>query len=172
MTPGYVGADLKSLVTAAGISAIKRIFETMSELQEESHLVKDDSMDVDPVSLDANKEDMIKKFEQNQRLKSCQPLKVFKHASRSIESRTIGTFGYHVSRFCKCTSQCQPSAKRGFATIPDVTWQNVGALFKIRMELHMCIVQPIKKPELYLKVGIAAPAGVLMWGPPGCGKRY
>ena len=34
----------------------------------------------------------------------------------------------------------------------------------------MCIVQPIKKPELYLKVGIAAPAGVLMWGPPGCGK--
>ena len=35
--------------------------------------------------------------------------------------------------------------ERGFATIPDVTWQNVGALFKIRMELHMCIVQPIKK---------------------------
>ena len=34
----------------------------------------------------------------------------------------------------------------------------------------MCIVQPIKKPEIYLKVGIAAPAGVLMWGPPGCGK--
>ena len=33
LTPGYVGADLKSLVTAAGISAIKRIFETMSELQ-------------------------------------------------------------------------------------------------------------------------------------------
>ena len=27
-----------------------------------------------------------------------------------------------------------------------------------------------QKPELYLKVGIAAPAGVLMWGPPGCGK--
>ena len=34
----------------------------------------------------------------------------------------------------------------------------------------MCIVQPIKKPELYKKVGISAPAGVLMWGPPGCGK--
>ena len=73
--------------------------------------------------------------------------------------------------FVNALPSVQPSAKReGFATIPDVTWQNVGALFKIRMELHMCIVQPIKKPELYLKVGIAAPAGVLMWGPPGCGK--
>ena len=65
----------------------------------------------------------------------------------------------------------QPTAKReGFATVPDVTWKNVGALAKVRMELHMCIVQPIKKPELYQKVGISAPAGVLMWGPPGCGK--
>ena len=77
MTPGYVGADLKSLVTAAGISAIKRIFETMSELQEESHLVKDDSMDVDPVSLDANKEDMIKKFEQKSEAEKLSTIKSF-----------------------------------------------------------------------------------------------
>ncbi|KAF8002857.1 hypothetical protein HF325_002102 [Metschnikowia pulcherrima] len=65
----------------------------------------------------------------------------------------------------------QPTAQReGFATVPDVTWKHVGALAKVRMELHMCVVQPIKKPELYQKVGISAPAGVLMWGPPGCGK--
>ncbi|GMF06609.1 unnamed protein product [[Candida] boidinii] len=65
----------------------------------------------------------------------------------------------------------QPTAKReGFATIPDVTWKNVGALSKIRVELHMAIVQPIKRPEIYERVGITAPAGVLMWGPPGCGK--
>ena len=145
LTPGYVGADLKSLVTAAGISAIKRIFETMSELQEESHLVKDDSMDVDPVSLDANKEDMIKKFEQNQRLKSCQPLKVLNMHPDPLNQEQLAPLAITYQDFVNALPSVQPSAKReGFATIPDVTWQNVGALFKIRMELHMCIVQPIK----------------------------
>jgi ribosome biogenesis ATPase len=65
----------------------------------------------------------------------------------------------------------QPSSKReGFATIPDVTWADVGALHAIRDELHMSIVQPILRPELFKSVGIDAPSGVLLWGPPGCGK--
>ena len=34
----------------------------------------------------------------------------------------------------------------------------------------MAIVQPIKRPELYASVGITAPTGALLWGPPGCGK--
>ena len=34
----------------------------------------------------------------------------------------------------------------------------------------MAIVQPIRRPELFKAVGIQAPCGVLMWGPPGCGK--
>ena len=49
----------------------------MSELQEESHLVKDDSMDVDPVSLDTNKEDMIKKFEQKSEAEKLSTIKSF-----------------------------------------------------------------------------------------------
>lgn len=34
----------------------------------------------------------------------------------------------------------------------------------------MAIVQPIKRPEVFRKVGISAACGVLLWGPPGCGK--
>ena len=34
----------------------------------------------------------------------------------------------------------------------------------------MSIVEPIKRPELFKKVGIDAPGGVPLWGPPGCGK--
>lgn len=172
LTPGYVGADLKSLVTAAGITAIKRIFETMSELQEETHLAKDDSMDVDPVNLDASKEDMIKKFEKKSEAEKLSTIKKFLNMHPDpLNQEQLTPLAIKYQDFVNALPSVQPSAKReGFATIPDVTWQNVGALFKIRMELHMCIVQPIKKPELYLKVGIAAPAGVLMWGPPGCGK--
>lgn len=35
----------------------------------------------------------------------------------------------------------QPSAQReGFATVPDVTWDNVGALSHVRQELHLAIL--------------------------------
>ncbi|KAH0146532.1 AAA-domain-containing protein, partial [Aureobasidium melanogenum] len=64
-----------------------------------------------------------------------------------------------------------PSSKReGFATIPDTTWEDIGALTSVREELQTAIVEPIKSPDLYAAVGISAPTGVLLWGPPGCGK--
>jgi ribosome biogenesis ATPase len=73
--------------------------------------------------------------------------------------------------FIAAIPKIQPSAKReGFATVPDVTWENVGALSEIREQLQLAIVQQIKEPELYAQVGITAPSGVLLWGPPGCGK--
>lgn len=52
--------------------------------------------------------------------------------------------------FKQAVKKVQPSAKReGFATIPDVTWKDVGALESVRLELELNIVQPIKNPELY-----------------------
>lgn len=165
LTPGFVGADLKSLVTAAGIFAIKRIFESLSEQQEQQdqqgHRVTlmghaNDSMEIDNLS-DLEKLSIIQRFLNKHPL----PL-----TEAQLEPLTID-----FQDFLDALPTIQPTAKReGFATVPDVTWDNVGALNHIRMELHMCIVQPIKKPEIYEKVGITAPAGVLMWGPPGCGK--
>ncbi|KAF8418497.1 ribosome biogenesis ATPase RIX7 [Tirmania nivea] len=76
-----------------------------------------------------------------------------------------------LNDFLTALPKIQPSSKReGFATVPDVTWADIGALHSIRVELQMAIVQPIKHPELYASVGITAPTGVLLWGPPGCGK--
>jgi ribosome biogenesis ATPase len=73
--------------------------------------------------------------------------------------------------FTHALKQVQPSSKReGFATVPDVSWSDIGALYATREELHMAIVQPIKRPELFRRVGISAACGVLLWGPPGCGK--
>ncbi|KAI9344742.1 P-loop containing nucleoside triphosphate hydrolase protein [Pilaira anomala] len=65
----------------------------------------------------------------------------------------------------------QPSSKReGFATVPDVSWEDIGALQYVRDELRMAVVEPINHPEFFERVGITNPAGVLLWGPPGCGK--
>ena len=64
-----------------------------------------------------------------------------------------------------------PSAKReGFATVPDVTWNDVGALEMIREELSLAILAPIKNPIQFAKLGLSRPSGILLTGPPGCGK--
>ncbi|KAJ1885764.1 Ribosome biogenesis ATPase rix7 [Kickxella alabastrina] len=75
------------------------------------------------------------------------------------------------SDFLLALKKVQPSAKReGFATVPGVTWDDIGALSAVRSELRMAVVEPIRRPEVFAQVGITAPAGVLLWGPPGNGK--
>lgn len=176
LTPGFVGADLKSLVTAAGVVAIKRIFESLSEIDEELS-PKNDAVDMDVDSNNNTKQVVpnaianmkFDKKSEDQQLSTIQRF-LIKHPD-PLSNEQLAPLSISFSDFKEALPNIQPTAKReGFATIPDVTWKNVGALSNIRMELHMCIVQPIKKPELYQKVGISAPAGVLMWGPPGCGK--
>lgn len=163
MTPGFVGADLKSLVTAAGIAAIKRIFENLNEVEANGA----DSMDIDAVSKLASLNFALKS--DADQLSTIQQF-LARHPG-PLSDEQLAPLRITYDDFQVALPGIQPTAKReGFATVPDVTWKNVGALSRVRMELHMCVVQPIKKPELYQKVGISAPAGVLMWGPPGCGK--
>lgn len=65
----------------------------------------------------------------------------------------------------------QPSAKReGFITVPDVTWDDIGSLQDIREELQLAVLAPVKYPERLTALGLTSPSGVLLCGPPGCGK--
>lgn len=73
--------------------------------------------------------------------------------------------------FLDAVKHVQPSAKReGFITVPDVTWDDIGSLQDIRNELKLAILAPVKFPEKLLKLGLTSPSGVLLCGPPGCGK--
>ncbi|PHH83392.1 hypothetical protein CDD82_1621 [Ophiocordyceps australis] len=60
--------------------------------------------------------------------------------------------------------------KEGFTVIPSVTWDQIGALENVRKQLQRSIIGPIKQPELYRTWHLTHPAGVVLWGPPGCGK--
>lgn len=65
----------------------------------------------------------------------------------------------------------QPTAKReGFSVIPGTTWEDIGALKNLREELESSICWPITDPEKFKIFNINPPAGVLLYGPPGCGK--
>jgi proteasome regulatory subunit len=53
---------------------------------------------------------------------------------------------------------------------PEVTYEDIGGLEEQLREIREAVEEPMIKPELYIKVGIDPPKGVLLVGPPGVGK--
>jgi SpoVK/Ycf46/Vps4 family AAA+-type ATPase len=76
------------------------------------------------------------------------------------------------SDFEAALGRVQPSAKReGFATTPDVSWADIGALEDVRDELYRSVLAPLKHPDAFRKLGkMPQQTGLLLFGPPGCGK--
>jgi len=65
----------------------------------------------------------------------------------------------------------RPSAMREvLVETPNITWEEVGGLDKIKQELIEAIEWPLKYPESFTKMGIRPPRGILLYGPPGTGK--
>ncbi|KAI0373613.1 AAA-domain-containing protein [Pilatotrama ljubarskyi] len=186
-TPGYVGADLAALTGAAGIIAVKRIFKQISEgtlvLPENVNPLApsgdgDISMAVDPpVSQppasqpSSSKAVPFANFDVSKHTAASSIVHFLRAHPDPLTEAQLAPLCITYSDFLLALQQVQPSSKReGFATVPDVTWADIGALHGTREELHMAIVQPIRRPELFSAVGIVAACGVLLWGPPGCGK--
>jgi len=150
-TPGFVGADLNDLVSTAGAAAIKRYLEILKSNSGEEMDIEDESDEVSP------------KIKELRRL--------IMHAKENPVGEESQVVEVSNQDFFTALPKIQPSSKReGFATIPDTTWADIGALGGVRDELATAIVEPIRNPEVYESVGITAPTGVLLWGPPGCGK--
>lgn len=157
-TAGFVGADLKDLVSKAGTWSMDQYRIALEKQAAEA----DTAMEVDDVPTAKKLSASI----QSTRL-------LVKRARNKDAERPAGYENTSITMeaFTAVLPTIVPSSKReGFATVPDTTWRDVGALEKVRDELQMAIVEPIQNPERFAKVGISAPTGVLLWGPPGCGK--
>ncbi|CAM9862840.1 unnamed protein product [Bubo scandiacus] len=158
LTPGYVGADLMALCREAAMCTVNRVL-IKSEKQKGKHIhaagnTAEKSMEIGTDSLDELQRllDLLKKQD---------PLPEEQLQKLCIE----------MNDFIVAVSSVQPSAKReGFVTIPDVTWADIGALEDVREELTMAILAPVRNPEQFKALGLTTPAGVLLAGPPGCGK--
>jgi transitional endoplasmic reticulum ATPase len=53
-----------------------------------------------------------------------------------------------------------------------VTFADVGGMEDVKEEIRLKIIHPFQHPELYAAYGKRAGGGVLLYGPPGCGKTY
>ncbi len=64
-----------------------------------------------------------------------------------------------------------PTAMREvFIETPNVGWEDVGGLEEVKQNLSEAVEWPLKKPEMFKRLGITPPKGILLHGPPGCGK--
>jgi len=53
---------------------------------------------------------------------------------------------------------------------PNVTYADIGGLDDVIQELREVVELPLKEPDVFKKIGITPPKGVLLYGPPGTGK--
>jgi transitional endoplasmic reticulum ATPase len=54
--------------------------------------------------------------------------------------------------------------------VPEVTYEDIGGMKDVIPKIREMVELPLKKPELFDRLGIEPPKGVLLWGPPGTGK--
>ncbi|XP_072588761.1 nuclear valosin-containing protein-like isoform X4 [Vulpes vulpes] len=169
LTPGFVGADLMALCREAAMCAVSRVLMTLQEQQPtdpEMGTLPSKGGQEDRVGTESASETPVLSVQDElqwllELLRSQDPLSEEQLQGLCIE----------WNDFTVALSSVQPSAKReGFVTVPSVTWADIGALEDIREELTMAILAPVRSPEQFRALGLMTPAGVLLAGPPGCGK--
>ncbi|XP_028676663.1 nuclear valosin-containing protein-like [Erpetoichthys calabaricus] len=168
LTPGYVGADLMALCREAAMSAVNRVLISKQEVKSQEVPAITDGQPDNTNSENPDSQNCESEVKEQEELHML--LKMLKEQSPVCEEQ-LQKLCIEMEDFICSLLLVQPSAKReGFATVPDVTWADIGALEDIREELSLAILAPVRNPEQFKALGLTAPAGILLAGPPGCGK--
>ncbi len=73
--------------------------------------------------------------------------------------------------FIEALKDIGPSALREvLVEVPDVKWGDIGGLEKVKSLLKEAVEWPLKYPDAFERMGIRSVKGILLYGPPGCGK--
>ena len=73
--------------------------------------------------------------------------------------------------FMKAFREITPTALREVEIeVPSVRWSDIGGNWQAKQELREAVEWPLKYPESFKRLGIEPPKGILLYGPPGCGK--
>ncbi len=73
--------------------------------------------------------------------------------------------------FDEALKEVLPSGIREvFVEVPNITWDQVGGLDALKQRLKESVEWPLSHPTIFNRMGITPPRGILLYGPPGCGK--
>jgi transitional endoplasmic reticulum ATPase len=73
--------------------------------------------------------------------------------------------------FVNAYKEVTPTAMREvYIEVSTVHWDDIGGLDDVKQHLKESVEWPLKTPEIFSRLGIKPPKGILLYGPPGCGK--
>jgi transitional endoplasmic reticulum ATPase len=92
-------------------------------------------------------------------------------ALTSIPYERLAQLEVRMDDFLAALREVEPSAMREvFIETPDVKWEDVGGLSAVKERLREAVEWPLKYAQLFAQAGLAPIKGILLAGPPGCGK--
>ncbi|XP_031192715.1 nuclear valosin-containing protein-like isoform X3 [Mastomys coucha] len=164
LTPGFVGADLMALCREAAMCAVNRVLMKQQTQQKKKP-------ETEGLPSEGDQEDRLGAEPPSEAQDELQRLLGLLRDQDPLSEEQMQGLCIELNDFIVALAEVQPSAKReGFVTVPNVTWADIGALEDIRDELIMAILAPVRNPDQFRTLGLGSPAGILLAGPPGCGK--
>jgi len=70
------------------------------------------------------------------------------------------------------TSETEEEIDNRFLQRPNINFSDVGGMEAVKKEIELKIIKPLLHPELYKAYGKKIGGGILLYGPPGCGKTF
>ncbi|XP_071951650.1 ATPase family gene 2 protein homolog A-like isoform X2 [Antedon mediterranea] len=94
-----------------------------------------------------------------------------RHSKSHNASGDLSTISVVMEDFTLALKDVKPSAMREVEIdVPKVYWSDIGGQDIVKQKLKQAVEWPLKHPEAFVRMGIAPPRGILMYGPPGCSK--
>jgi transitional endoplasmic reticulum ATPase len=88
-----------------------------------------------------------------------------------IPPKVLEKMEVRMEDFSNAYREITPTAMREvYIEVPTVRWTNIGGLEDVKEELREAVEWPLKNPEVFKRMGIRPPKGIMLYGPPGCGK--
>ncbi|KAG0006008.1 hypothetical protein BGZ79_010656 [Entomortierella chlamydospora] len=76
-----------------------------------------------------------------------------------------------MADFKRAFSTNAPSLQRGYSVVVDpVQWSDIGGLESVKTQLRQAVEWPVLYKDTFSRLGLKAPRGILLYGPPGCSK--
>jgi len=91
--------------------------------------------------------------------------------SKPIPSEVLRTLKVNMKDFIQAMNMVHPSLLREvFVEVPEVRWSDIGGLDDVKQQLREAVEWPLRHQDIFEKMGIRPPKGILLYGPPGVGK--
>ncbi len=92
-------------------------------------------------------------------------------SEESIPPEVLESMEIRMEDFMVAMREIVPSGLREiYIEVPEVHWDDVGGLDDVKQQLREAVEWPLRNPEVFKRLGITPPKGILLFGPPGTGK--